>query len=297
MSRKIRVLMVDDEERFRTITARILERKGYDTIMADSGEHALEMLSENPDVVILDVKMGGMDGHETLKKIKETHPDLPVIMLTGHGALPSAQESLKSGAYDYLTKPCDVDLLTAKIKDACFIKARGIKAEPCVGDIMIPIENYTTIGPNATLKQGMEKLKESFTRLMSTDRLMVAGHRSILVFEGDENLVGILGVKDLIATLRPGYLSAGKPSMADSLQYSPMFWTGLFTSRVKTIQDMLVGDVMSARPPMIDADANLMEAAEMLFERKVRRLVVKNQGRIVGVVREQELFFEMARLV
>lgn len=297
MSRKIKVLMVDDEERFRTITARILERKGYDTIMAESGEQALEMLAEKPDVVILDVKMGGMDGHETLQKIKESHPDLPVIMLTGHGALPSAQESLKSGAYDYLTKPCDVDLLTAKIKDAYFIHSRGIKAEPSVGDIMIPLENYTTIGPTATLKQGIEKLKESFTRLMSTDRLMVAGHRSILVFEGDDDLVGILGVKNLIATLRPGYLSAGKPSMADSLQYSPMFWTGLFTSRVKIIQDLQVGDVMSARPPMIDADANLMEAAEMLFERKVRRLVVKKEGRIVGVIREQELFFEMARLV
>jgi CheY-like chemotaxis protein len=297
MSRKIRVLMVDDEERFRTITARILERKGYETVIAASGEEALEMLSENPDVVILDVKMGGMDGHETLKKIKQTNPDLPVIMLTGHGALPSAQESLRSGAYDYLTKPCDVDLLAAKIKDAHFIRERGITSEPAVGDIMIPIENYTTIAPDATLRQGIEKIKASFSRLLSTDRLMVAGHRSILVFEGDANLVGILGVKDLIAALRPAYLSAGKPTMADSMQYSPMFWTGLFTNRVKTVQDIKVGDVMSARPPMIEADVNLMEAAEMLFERKARRLVVKSKGRIVGVMREQELFFEMARLV
>lgn len=297
MSRKIRVLMVDDEERFRTITARILERKGYETVIAASGEEALEMLSENPDVVILDVKMGGMDGHETLKKIKQTNPDLPVIMLTGHGALPSAQESLRSGAYDYLTKPCDVDLLAAKIKDAHFIRERGITSEPAVGDIMIPIENYTTIAPDATLRQGIEKIKASFSRLLSTDRLMVAGHRSILVFEGDDNLVGILGVKDLIAALRPAYLSAGKPTMADSMQYSPMFWTGLFTNRVKTVQDIKVGDVMSARPPMIEADVNLMEAAEMLFERKARRLVVKSKGRIVGVMREQELFFEMARLV
>ena len=107
MSRKIKVLMVDDEAQFRATTERILTRRGFDTLLAGSGEEAIDKLNENPDVVVLDIKMPGMDGHATLREIKNRKPDLPVIMLTGHGALPSAREAREKGAYDYLTKPCD----------------------------------------------------------------------------------------------------------------------------------------------------------------------------------------------
>jgi len=117
MDKKIKVLMVDDEERFRATTNKILIRRGFDTIMAESGEAAMEKLKENPDVIILDIKMAGMDGHETLKEIKKQKPDIPVIMLTGHGALPSARQAQEEGAFDYLTKPCDIDVLAGKIKE------------------------------------------------------------------------------------------------------------------------------------------------------------------------------------
>ena len=115
MSRKIKVLMVDDEEKFRSTTRKILNRRGFDTSLAGSGQEALDKLKDEPDVVVLDIKMPGMDGHETLQEIKKRRPDLPVIMLTGHGAMPSAREALKHGASDYLTKRCDIDLLASKI--------------------------------------------------------------------------------------------------------------------------------------------------------------------------------------
>ena len=118
MNEKIKVLMVDDEAQFRSTTKKILTRRGFETILAENGEEAIKKLRENPDVVILDVKMPGMDGHETLNEIKKLHPQLPVIMLTGHGSMPSAQEALISGAFDYLSKPCDIDLLANKITDA-----------------------------------------------------------------------------------------------------------------------------------------------------------------------------------
>ncbi|MBW2615238.1 MAG: response regulator [Deltaproteobacteria bacterium] len=82
-----------------------------------SGEEANEKLEEKPDVVILDIKMPGMDGHEALSEIKNRSPNVPVIMLTGHGAMPSAREALIEGAFDYLAKPCDIDILAAKITD------------------------------------------------------------------------------------------------------------------------------------------------------------------------------------
>ena len=79
MTDQIKVLMVDDEKRFRETTRKILEKKGFDIILAENGEQALEKLEQQPDVVVLDIKMPGMDGHETLSRIKKVKPDLPVI--------------------------------------------------------------------------------------------------------------------------------------------------------------------------------------------------------------------------
>ena len=86
---------------------------------AHSGREALEKLrTQNIHVVILDVKMPGMDGIETLKQIKKQYPVVEVIMLTGHGTMESAVEGLKSGATDYLTKPTDIDELIGKAEEA-----------------------------------------------------------------------------------------------------------------------------------------------------------------------------------
>jgi CheY-like chemotaxis protein len=265
--------------------------------MAASGEEALVKMSEKPDVVILDVKMEGMDGHETLKKIKEIDADVPVIMLTGHGALPSAKEALDSGATDYLNKPCDVDLLSAKIRDAVAAAKQEPYRERSAEEIMIPLTNYATITEDETVRSAIVKLKEIGAQLVSTDRLMDTGHRSILVFDKSGDLTGILSPMDLIAAARPAYLSVPKPSMADSLQYSTMFWQGLFTSRIQEIADEKVADIMSDSPPVIDAAANLMEIAETMFSQRARRLAVARDGKVVGVVREQEVFFEIGRII
>lgn len=294
---KIRILMVDDEERFRTITSRILERKGFETIVAESGELALEKLSESPDVVVLDVKMGAMDGHETLREIKKSHPDLPVIMLTGHGGAPSAQKALEEGAYDYLAKPCDIDLLAAKVQDAVHSRKDGPRKEKQVRDIMIPIDSYTSINENSTVKEAIAALEKMQRELQVTDRLMDTGHRSLLVFGNNGELAGILSPRDLIRATRPAYLSAPKPSMADTLQYSTMFWEGLFTSRVHEIMNLEVAEIMSGRPPQIDADTNLMEAADAMSCERRRRVAVMENGRVIGVVREQELFHEIAIII
>jgi DNA-binding NtrC family response regulator len=116
---KMKMMLVDDEERFLTSTKKLLVRRGYDIITASSGSIALDKLLETDvHVVILDVKMPGMDGIETLKSIKENHPLVEVIMLTGHGTIESAVEGLKAGATDYLTKPADIDEIVLKAEEA-----------------------------------------------------------------------------------------------------------------------------------------------------------------------------------
>jgi CBS domain-containing protein len=134
----------------------------------------------------------------------------------------------------------------------------------------------------------------SFEGLVSSSRVMETGHRSLLVCAPDRVVLGILSILDLIQAARPAYLSAAKPSMADSIQYSRLFWSGLFTTQVKALADKKVAEVMSDSPPCMDENTNLMELADFMSTEQVRRVLITRRGRIVGVVREQELFFEMA---
>jgi DNA-binding NtrC family response regulator len=114
------VLLVDDEAPFvDTMTKRLTKRK-LTVFKSYSGEEALETLKENSqiDLVILDVKMPGMDGIETLKEIRKEFPLVEVIMLTGHATVETSIEGMRLGAFDYLMKPCDMDVLIEKVNAA-----------------------------------------------------------------------------------------------------------------------------------------------------------------------------------
>ena len=113
--KKMKMMLVDEEERFLSTTKKLLEKKGYDVVTALSGAEALEKIRiQNIHVVILDVKMPGMDGIAALKEIKRQFPLIEVIMLTGHATIESAVKGLKSGAIDYLTKPADINEIIEK---------------------------------------------------------------------------------------------------------------------------------------------------------------------------------------
>jgi DNA-binding NtrC family response regulator len=116
---KMRMMLVDDEERFLATTQKLLAKKGYNVVTATGGVEALEGIRiHNIHVVILDVKMPGMDGNATLKEIKRQFPLVEVIMLTGHATMESAIDGLKSGAVDYLMKPTDIDEIVRKAEEA-----------------------------------------------------------------------------------------------------------------------------------------------------------------------------------
>ncbi len=127
------ILLVDDEEGFvQTMSKRLIKRE-IKVFQAYSGEQALEILARNTqiDVVVLDVKMPGIDGIETLKKINQDYPLVEVIMLTGHATVESAIDGMKKGAFDYLMKPCDIDQLLTKISEA---KTKKLKHEEKIID-------------------------------------------------------------------------------------------------------------------------------------------------------------------
>lgn len=115
------ILFVDDETAFLDAMKKRLEKREFIVNTATSGMEALEFLEDRHhtvEVVVLDVKMAGMDGIETLSAIKRKFPMVEVIMLTGHATVGSAIEGIKRGAFDYLMKPADIDHFTRKIMEA-----------------------------------------------------------------------------------------------------------------------------------------------------------------------------------
>lgn len=120
------ILLVDDEEVFTSNMSKLLTNRGYRVSAVNNGQSAIQALQEkNYDVVVLDLKMPGMDGITTLKEIKDLGLFTETLILTGHGSIDTALEALKLGAYDYLTKPCEIDDLVEKIERAWSKKDRA----------------------------------------------------------------------------------------------------------------------------------------------------------------------------
>ena len=115
------VLFVDDETDFVTSLIKRMQRRNISAYGVHSGEEALDFLAEdkiNVDVVVLDVRMQGMNGIEVLKTLKHLYPSIEVVMLSGHANLAVAKEGMEMGAFDYLMKPVDLDELLYKLQDA-----------------------------------------------------------------------------------------------------------------------------------------------------------------------------------
>jgi DNA-binding NtrC family response regulator len=116
---KPRILLVDDEERFRTNLQKMLRAQGLIVGTEASGAEALEELKLAPyDVIVMDIRMPGMDGLATLGEIKKVNPEVEVIILSGHASMDAAMEINRLGGYDYLMKPCPLEELLLKIEAA-----------------------------------------------------------------------------------------------------------------------------------------------------------------------------------
>lgn len=127
----MRILLVDDEVGFTDVLSKRLGRRGLDVAVAHCGAEGLRLLRERDfDVAVLDLKMMDMDGIEVLKVFKKMVPDMPVVMLTGHGSEEAARDGLRAGAADYLLKPCAIDELLEKLTAAVAKGGQPAPAEP-----------------------------------------------------------------------------------------------------------------------------------------------------------------------
>lgn len=116
---KATILFVDDEVEFAENMKTLLGNRGHQVTALHSGDRAIETLSNsgNFDVMVLDLKMPGMDGMTTLRELKKRNISIQTLVLTGHGDIGTALAAMKLGAYDYLTKPCDIEELEEKLEE------------------------------------------------------------------------------------------------------------------------------------------------------------------------------------
>ncbi|MBU4491642.1 MAG: response regulator [Euryarchaeota archaeon] len=117
-SKRGSILVVDDEAGVCDVLQKILAQDGYDVSTATSGTRALTLMKKSPaDLVLLDIKMPKMDGIETLRKLREFNKDAVVVILTAYGTLSTAREAMQLGAYDYITKPFDVEFVKTMVRE------------------------------------------------------------------------------------------------------------------------------------------------------------------------------------
>lgn len=130
MKNSARILVVDDEKDVCDIFKKTLTHEGYDVFTALDGESGIEIVKEkNPDIVLLDLKMPKMGGIEVLQRIKEIDKNTVVIIITGYGSMDSARMAMRLGAFDYITKPIDLNYVKAVVKDGLKMTLQAIADE------------------------------------------------------------------------------------------------------------------------------------------------------------------------
>jgi DNA-binding response OmpR family regulator len=283
----IRLLLVDDEEEFRRATVPTLSRRGFTVAEAADGEQAISAVrKQRPDVVLLDLKMPGLSGIETLKKIRALAPALPVIILTGHGSYDDALAGIRLDIVDFLQKPMNVEELARKIHDLLHRGAQASLQERTIRELMVSPERYHRLHDDDPVERALEILAGS-VHGRTTGEGKEAHLRSVLIFDRQERFVNILRFSALLRLVLPDYL--------ENSPYSSYF-TGMFLAQCKVIRKRSIADILGARHA-VDVNAPLMQAVHMMSQYRLVNLPVMDQKKLVGVLREKDIILEIGRNV
>jgi len=281
----VRVLLVDDEDIFRQSTAKLLARRGFIVEEAASGEAALEHLRESrPDVVILDLRMPGMDGIATLQQIRAMAADLPVIVLSGHGQYDDAVASIKLAVVDFLQKPVDIELLVARLHHAHEHGHREVLRERTIAELMVPPDGYRRLYVDQPVADAVDALKDTFFAPREHSDATQERLRSVLVFDRSERFVGILRFPDLLKLVLPPFFT--------NLPYTS-YYTGMFLAQCKLIGNRQIAELLE-EPVSIAEDAPLIEAVHLMVIHHLINLPVMRAGHLVGIIREKDIILEIA---
>lgn len=281
----LKILLVDDEAEFRLITSKTLSRRGFVVIEASSGKAALEAIDyEKPDVVLLDLKMPGMSGIETLQQIRRIEPLLPVIILTGHGDFDSAMSGIKLEVVDFIQKPIDVNQLGNRIRSLLENAESKILREPTIGELMTSPSLYPRVYVDEPMNSVLKAIQSAYLKPVP-EGFQPGQVRSALVYDRIDKFLGIVRFSDLLNLVLPSFLR-GSP-------YST-FFTGMFLAQCKVVGNQNISSLVR-KQIFIDINAPLMEAVHLLVENKLINLPVMKDGKLVGILRGRDIILETAR--
>jgi len=280
------LLLVDDEEEFRLATGRALKRRGFEITEAGDGTEALDKIAERrPDLVLLDLKMPGMSGIETLQRLREREAALPVILLTGHGNLPAALAGIRLDVADLLQKPVDVDELAERIRMLLRrdLGAQGLR-ERSVAELMVSPALYPRLYVDQEIREVVDVLCDAFLRPRDEEARSL-GLRSALVYDRSGTFLGLVRFSDLLKLVLPKNLE-GSPASGWS--------AGMFLAQCKLIGRRKLRELI-AEPVTVGLDAPLLEAVELMVQHRLISLPVTDGTRLCGVLRERDVILEIAR--
>lgn len=278
MEQKIQVLIVDDEVRFARNVSRLLDNSCFDVSVAHNGLDALEIVHKTrPDVVVLDIRMPEMDGIETLLAMKNLDPDIQVIILTGHADMETGIMAIREGAFDYLFKPCDMDLLREKILQAAAVKQ---------------IQRRPVLWPRRMVK---EITNASFIPLDMTDDLKKA--LDIFTAMGSGSMREELHVTDNKDRLRGVISRNGLIREANRMHpKQTILWSDL-VKNPQWLRDKKISDVMEP-PADISAhpDEPLDQVAQKMIDHHTRCLPVMADNRFKGIIILKDILFHISTM-
>jgi CheY-like chemotaxis protein len=268
MGTPVRVLLVDDEERFVQNLAKLLRGRGFEVSTACDGAAGVAAVETAGgfDVVLLDVKMPGMDGIEALRRIKDISPDTEVLMLTGHANVDTGIEAMREGALDYLMKPCDIEDLVAKITEAHEIE--DIRRRPVLWPRHVVKEVAWPSFIRLDVEDPLEKALGIFMRAPG-----MSVRDELYILDADNRFQGVVARRDLLDAAR-------RHRSGD-----PIEWEDLVAHPEWLPAEPLGGVMRPGHPVATDPEADLAEVARRMLDAKVRCMPVVEDGRVAGIVR------------
>lgn len=267
----IHVLLVDDEERFTRNLAKILEAHDFIVSTAANGAQALSVLeaATGIEAVLLDVRMPGIDGLETLRRIKLLGGDIEVIMLTGHASLDDGIEAVRQGAFDYLQKPYEVEDLIVKMRAACNVGR--IRRHPLLWRrtqaAEIILSGFIPLLPEDKLPQAVR----IFERYRNGE-----GAQMLFVVDKEHKVQGVITKRDLLNAL------------AEDGSKMEMTWEWVKTHAAQ-LPELTLGRIMRRTVETVAAETPLQQTAERMLHHHYDSIPVVSDGAVLGIVRLRDV--------
>jgi two-component system, NtrC family, response regulator HydG len=276
MTEKIQVLIVDDEVRFARNVSKLLDTRRFDVSVAHNGLDALDLVHKTrPDVVVLDIRMPEMDGIETLLAMKNLDPEIQVIILTGHADVETGIMAIREGAFDYLFKPCDMDILTGKIRQAA--AAKQIRQHP----VLWPRRMVKEITNAAFIPLG---ITDDLQKALAIFNAMGPGgmREELHVTDDKGRLRGLISKNGLIR-------EAEKVYPERNILWSDLVRNPWWLPKKKVSDVMKPPADISAHP-----DEPLEHVAQKMIDHHIRCLPVMADNRFMGIIRLKDILFHIS---